>query len=71
MLAEIFEHFAVKLSFVVHYEFPWYSEAAYDLLLEKLLDCLRGYCGQLFRFYPFGEVLDGDRRVAEVSRGGW
>ena len=68
---KLLEYFAVKLGSVVYCEFSWHFEAAYDLLPEAFFDSLRGYCGEWLGFYPFGEVLDGNHRIAEVAWSGW
>jgi hypothetical protein len=64
---EFLEHLAVKLGSIFLCEFSRYSKAAYDLPPKESFDGLRGYSGKWLGLYPFGEVLNGDHRVAKVT----
>jgi hypothetical protein len=53
LIIEGFKCFRVKLCSIVNCDSLRHTEAANDILLEKLLDCGRSYRSQWFSFDPF------------------
>jgi hypothetical protein len=52
---EFLEVSTVKLLAIVHGDFVRHTEAAHNVLPEKLLYCRRSNAQQWLRFYPFGK----------------
>jgi hypothetical protein len=71
LIIECPECFGVKLSAIVNSDKLRDSEAANDVLLDKLLDGCQSYCCQCLRFDPFRKVFHYHYCILQVSLCCW
>jgi hypothetical protein len=67
LMIEILEHSTIEILSTVDRDLLRNSVTTDDILLEKILDGVRGYNCYWFRFNPFGEVLSCDNDEGVVS----